>query len=311
MINNINKLIFVDFLILIFFASFFYSANAQCGCMSSISVGSLSPNIGTLNNGTLKIGYLNLNLTTNYTYGNTYYKGTTLAPPDAVKEFYNINSTLYSSYGVSNRVSLDLALSYIWKTYIDAPPFIFQKSGLGNIALLGKYNLLFLPNSNFELTLGMGGKIPMQKVTDTTYIYLQPSNGAFSAIHYLFIHKGFKRIPLNFYFVNQGEYYANNDANYQVGTTFITSLFTSYLITDKIYGAVEIRNEYKLHDINNNHKNFDSGFNNIILSPQISLSSKDYYLTLKYDFLAYKNFNGLQATKNYSISLNFGYEFEL
>lgn len=309
--KNMIKHTTLIILFVLFITCINYSSYSQCGCMSSISVGSLSPNIGTTNNGTLKAGYFNLNLATNYIYGNTYYKGSELAPPDAVREFYNANSTLYATYGLNNRVSLDFAISYIWETYIDAPPFVFKKSGLGNIALLGKYNVLFLPRSDFEITVGLGGKIPIQKVSDTTYIYLQPSNGAFSAIYYLYIHKGFKHIPLNFFLVNQGEYFSKNDANYKFGTTFITSFFTSYTFQEALSFSIELRNEYKSHDENNDKENVDSGFNNIILSPQLSFFKNNYFLSLKYDYMAYKYFNGLQATKNYSISLNLGYEFEL
>lgn len=284
---------------------------AQCGCMSSISVGMLSPNIGSSSSGTMREGYLLLNLSGNYIIGNKYWSGWDEVPAQTVKEFYNYALLLQSSYGLTNRFSLDLDLGYILKNYIDAPPFKYERKGLSNINLLGKYNFYYDPRNDFEITAGIGGKIPLQMVSDTNYKYTQSSQGAFAGIYQIFLHKGFKTSELHLFLINRGEISARNDADYLYGPYFITSLICTKPISDKFLGLIELKNELKLQDKNPDGTNFDSGFSNIIIAPQIIFSFDNFYTGLKFDYPLLRHYNGSQAVKNFSVNLNFGVNTKL
>ncbi len=288
-----------------------YEVKAQCGCMSSISAGALSPTLGTSTTGTMRENFLSINLFNIYTYGNKYYQGSKLAPPDVVNEFSNITNTLYLSYGITKQLSLDFNFNYISQNSVDAPPFVYKSSGFGNIGILAKYNFYYNPRNDFEFTAGIGGNIPIKKATDTTYIYLQPSNGSFSGIGQIFLHKGFQKEKFNLYLINRSEFFGLNNVNYRFGNTITTSLMATYNLSENLIFIAELRNEYKNKDKNNDYVNPDSGYNNFILSPQITYLWDKFSISLKYDNNTFRNYNGLQASKNYSLYLNFGYNFKI
>lgn len=300
-----NK-IFVAFLLLLLSYFFPLQSYAQCGCMSSISVGTLSPNIASSSTGTMRQGYLAVNLSGNYIFGNQYWSGWKSAPTQTVKEFENYSLFLQSSYGITNRFSLDVEMGYVARNYIDAPPFKYIRSGLNNLGLIGKYNFYYNPRSDFEITGGAGLKMPLQAVSDTNYKYTQTSQGALAGIYQIFLHKGFKDSEIHLFLIHRGEISARNDAEYLFGPFFQTSLIATKLISKNFLGLIELKNEMKLQDKNPDEINFDSGFSNVILSPQVFYSIGIMNIGAKFEYPILRHYNGSQAAKNYSVNLNFG-----
>lgn len=296
---------FIPFLILSIFLVT-QNLSAQCGCMSSISIGSLSPNLGSNSTGTMRQGFFSINLSSNYVYGDKYRSGWEEVSPQTVKNFENISFFLQSSYGITNRLSLDMDIGYIARNHITAPPFEYSSSGLNDLRLLGKYNVLYNPRNDFEITIGAGSKIPLKIVSDTNYKYTQTSQGAFAGIYQIFLHKGFKKSEVHLFLVHRGEISVRNSADYLYGPYFLTSFLSTKPISESFIVALELKNEYKLQDENPDQVNFDSGFMNMILSPQL-IYVKDYFSAgIKIDFPIVRYYNGSQAGKNYLISLNLG-----
>ncbi|OGU57318.1 MAG: hypothetical protein A2X64_06305 [Ignavibacteria bacterium GWF2_33_9] len=298
---------FLIFTILLFGLISSQNTFAQCGCMSSLSVGTLSPNIGSSSTGTMRQGHLFTNLAGNYIFGDKYWSDWDEVPAQTVKQFENYSIFLLTSLGITNHLTLDMNLGYVLRNYINAPPFEYNRSGLNNLEVLGKYNLYYNPRSDFEITGGLGGKIPLQMVSDTNYKYTQTSQGAFASIYQIFLHKGFKESEIHLFLIHRGELSVKNSADYLYGPYFINSLITTKPISDNFIGLVELKNELKLQDENAGVMNYDSGFMNLILSPQIIFSVSNFTCGIKYELPILRYYHGSQASKNYSLNLNIGY----
>ena len=287
------------------------SSLAQCGCMSSLSVGALSPNIGSSSSGTMRQGNLFTNLAGNYVFGDKYWSEWKEIPPETVKQFENYSLFLQTSLGITNRFTLDMNFGYVLRNYIDAPPFEYNRNGLNNLEIMGKYNFFYNPKRDFEITVGLGGKIPLQMVSDTNYKYTQTSQGAFAGTYQIFLHKGFKKSEFHMFLIHKGEISAMNSADYLYGPFFINSLIVTKPISNSFIGLVELKNEIKLQDENVGMTNYDSGFMNIIFSPQIIYSFSKFTCGIKYELPVLRYYHGSQASKNYSLSLNLGYSTEI
>jgi hypothetical protein len=304
------KLTFIIAFCLFYFGTYAEST-AQCGCMSSISVGTLSPNLGSSSTGTMRQGYLSLNLSGNYIFGNKYRSGWKEVPSQTVREFENSSIFFQSSYGITNRLSLDMDLGFIVRNYIDAPPFKYTTSGPNNLNILAKYNLYYNPRYDFEITVGGGLKVPLQMVSDTNYKYTQTSQGAFAGLYQIFLHKGFKKSDFHLFLIHRGDISARNDADYLYGPFFITSLIGTKPITKHFLALLEMKNELKMKDENPNEVNYDSGFMNLILAPQIMYITDLLNFGIKFEYPAIRHYNGSQAAKNYSVSLSLGINTKL
>lgn len=284
---------------------------AQCGCMSSISVGTLSPNLGSSSTGTIRQGFLSFNLSGNYVTGDHYRSGWEEIPPVTVKEFENTSGFLQLSYGITNRLSTDVEFGYTFGNYINAPPFKYERSGPNFVNILGKYNLFYKPKNDFEITFGAGVKTPLLMVNDTNYKYTQSSQGAFAGIYQIFIHKGYKESGLHLFLIHRGELSVRNNADYLYGPYLATSLVASKAYLKGIIALIELKNELKSQDKNLDEVNFDSGFMNLSIAPQVIFTFGDFYYGTKFDLPIIRYYNGSQAAKNYSVSINIGYSTRL
>lgn len=285
-------------------------AFSQCGCMSSLSISSLSPSIGQTNSGTMKENFLNVNLITAYFYGDKYYSSTNEIPSGIVKDFQNFSTVLYASYGITNRLSIDADIGFVIKNKINAPPFSYERVGFSNLDLMGKYNLYYNPRNDFEITLGLGGLVPIQMVSDTNYQFTQTSQGAYAGAYQIFLHKGFHTQGFHVFLINKGQFYLENSAKYQYGPYFVTSCIGTYAILENLLGVIEIKNENKAKDKSVGVENYDSGYNSISVAPQLMYLTPDFNLSLKYELPVYRNYYGEQAVRNYTIYLTLGKTFD-
>ncbi|TAL69881.1 MAG: hypothetical protein EPN82_04490 [Bacteroidetes bacterium] len=302
-------------LFLLFSFSLFSEASAQC-----CSVG--SPVGGTTSIGTLPQNNFRYTLFYRYGYGNRYYIASELVNDTKinVKQAFSNYVGLFIDYGLLNRLTITGECGYYINKVQDwGEKGQFEASGLSSAVLMGKYNLLNDIESEFEITAGMGIKIPftskrIQKNGVDLPRDVQPSPGAFGFVSQLYLRKGFSDISANLFLVNRIEINGSNedDLDYRYGNCYNTSFFITKKIVDNLIGILQIRNEIKEKDRDNFTGEIStSGSNLFFFSPQINYSFGDLSVSALYDLPVYRYYNNRQLGGKYSFALNFIWQMDL
>lgn len=282
---------------------------SDCGCMSSMASGLLSPSMIT-QTGTLREGTVLLNLYTNYTFGDKEFSSTKVVPNSTVREFWNSALNFKASYGFTKRLTGTLGTSYIIQNKIKEYIFDFQTSGWNSAQLGAKYNLLFNPKNNYEITALADLFIPFQSVNDTTYIYLQPTTGAIAYSLGLFYHKGFSDYEFDLFSSWSSTFSSKNSANYQFGSVHSLTVALTKPIIKQISVGLAGNFSYKDKDKLREVVQVNSGYKNLTISPQISFFFADFMAGLNADLPVYNEYFGSQMSRAFSVSLNLQYKFD-
>lgn len=282
---------------------------SQCGCMSSITSGMLSPTT-TIQTGTLHEGFLLINLLGNYTTGNREYSSCKIVPNSTVREFWNSTLSLSASYGITKKFTGTITLNYVLENNIKTYIFRYTNKGWNSVQLGAKYNLFFNPKDNYEITTMAGFSLPLQTVKDTTYMYLQPTSGAFAFSPGIFFHKGFNKAEIDIFTFWSSTLWTKNDANYQFGSMHQLTMGVTKPILKILSAGLLVNFAYKDKDALTGQIRDDSGYKTISISPQVMLHSNNFTLGLETDIPIYKEFFGRQITKEFSTSLNLQYKID-
>jgi len=295
--------------ILLFIFSINFQLYSQCGCMSSISSGLLSPT--TINQaGTLREGFALVNFLTNYTTGSKEYSSTRIVPNSTVREFWNATNSFSFSYGITKKLTGTIGLNYVLENNIETFIFNYSSKGWNSIQLGTKYNILFDPKENYEITALADFSLPLQSVKDTTYLYLQPTTGAVAASMGLFYHKGFSKVEIDMFAFWSSTFWSNNGANYHFGSLHQITIGISKPIFKILSAGLLINFAYKDKDNLNKHTQINSGYKQLSLSPQATIHSNHLSIGLSIDIPIYKEYFGSQITKDFSTSLNLQYRID-
>lgn len=279
---------------------------SQCGCMSSMASGLLSPSTVS-QAGTLREGIVLLNFQTNYTTGNKEYSSTRVVPNATVREFWNSSVSFKASYGVTKRLTGTVGTNYILQNNIKTYIINYKTNGWNRAQLGAKYNLLFNPKDNYEITALADLSIPFHSVNDTTYIYLQPTTGAIAYSVGLFYHKGFSDYELDLFSSWYSTFSSKNSANYQFGSVHSLTVAVTKPIIKQISVGVAGSFSYKDKDKLQEVVQINSGYKNLTISPQVSFFFADFMAGLNADLPVYNEYFGSQMSRAYSVSLNFQY----
>lgn len=282
---------------------------SQCGCMSSMTSGLLSPSMIT-QTGTLRKGIVLLNLYTNYTFGNKEFSSTKVVPNSTVQEFWNSALNFKASYGFTKRLTGTVGANYILQNNIKTYIFSYKTNGWNSAQLGAKYNLLFNPKKNYEITALADLFIPFQSVDDTTYIYLQPTTGAIAYSLGLFYHKGFSDYEFDLFSSWSSTFSSKNSANYQFGSVHSLTVALTKPIIKQISVGLAGNFSYKDKDKLREVVQANSGYKNLTISPQISFFFADFMAGLNADLPVYNEYFGSQMSRAFSVSLNLQYKFD-
>lgn len=280
----------------------------QCGCMSSMASGLLSPATSP-QAGTLREGFALINLAANYTTGNKEYSSVNIVPNTTVREFWNSTINFNVSYGINKRLTTTVGVNYVLKSNIETFSFNYKSNGWNSVQIGAKYNIIYNPKENYELTLIGDLFLPLQAVNDTTYLYLQPSSGATGFTSGLFYHKGFQNLEIDLFSSFYSTYWSENAANYKFGTLNSLSIALIKPILKQLALGLNINLTYKDKDKLNGEVQTNSGFKNIALSPQIYFNFDEFSIGLNSDIPIYNNFFGSQISKNFSAGMYLQYLF--
>ncbi len=282
---------------------------AQCGCMSSITSGMLSPST-TIQAGTLREGFLLINLLGNYTTGNKEYSSSRIVANSTVREFWNATTSFSASYGLTKRLTGIIGLNYVLEHNIKTYIFNYSNKGWNSAQIGAKYNIWFNPKENSEITIIADFALPLQTVQDTTYLYLQPTTGAFSISPGLFFHKGYNKVEIDLFAFWNSTIWSNNAANYRFGSVHQITLGITKPISKIFSAGLFVNLAYKDRDDLAGRTQINSGYKTIALSPQVLLNSKNLSIGLNFDIPIYKEYFGSQMTKEFSTSFSLHYKID-
>lgn len=275
---------------------------AQCGCMSSIMPGLLSSTTsGQI--GVLRKGYTLIGLTGFYNYGNKEFNGNKIVPNSTVLEFNSATLSTNFSHGITNRLSIDLSLNAVLYNKVKTRLFEFENRGLNNIITSAKYNLIYIPKQNLEISLYSGFGIPLTRIEDTTYLYLQPTTGAFSVHTGLF---SFVNVYNNLAAIVSINYNHNftNSIDYQFGHSLATTMQITFNFIESVLIGIESTYTTKSKDQFQNRIQENSGFVQLSIAPSLSFLSKNILINTKIDYPLYRNYYGSQISKKFTYQLN-------
>ena len=226
------------------------------------------------------------------------------------------------AYGITGDLTAEAELGYfVSKSQKYANDFLEGK-GFSSMILSAKYNVLHSMDSKFEMTLGAGARIPLS--VDPLYVNgvalqqdIQPSPGAYGVVASLFARKWFKDSDINLFLIHRSEFSGMNNYQspataYRLGNTYLTSVFASKKIYDKLSAVLQLRNEY--HDKDNKTGIGivpNSGNILFLVSPQLNYAWNTWNFSLLYDYPFYKYYNGTQLSNSYSLTFNISGLFDL
>lgn len=282
----------------------------QCGCMSSMASGLLSPStIGQA--GTLREGFALFSLSTHYSTGDIEYSSNRIVPNVTVREFWNSSLFLKGSYGITKRLTTYIGANYILQNNIKTYIFNYKSSGWNNIQLGVKYNLLFNPKENYEITAIADVSLPLKSVTDTTYMYLQPTSGALASSIGLFYHKGFSESEIDFFSSYSSTIWSKNSVNYRFGTIHSLTLAITKPIIKQLSAGLIGNFTYKDKDKLKEVTQANSGFKVFTISPNFFLFFDNFSITLNTEVPIYNEYFGSQIGKVFSAALNLQYKIDM
>ncbi len=303
------RILYITVILLIVFKSELLFS--QCSCIGGASVGSLTPVSGTSNIGILKEGNIRALAFYSFSNGDKYYSGNTAIDSGTVKEFNSSYSGILIGYGLFDSFTLDLELGYFLNKSQDFGEYTLSGAGFSHLTIYEKYNIFNSRAKEWEWTVGLGEKIPINNNSQNLPQNIQSSTGAFGLILLSYLHKGYRESGLHLILVNRAEFNTENGSNYLYGNSFTNSFFITKSIFDKLVGMLEIRSELKLKDKRYDEKVDDSGWNNITLSPQINYSFDKFDFSFFFDLPVYKYYNGQQLTNKFNLGLSITWQMNL
>jgi hypothetical protein len=238
-----------------------------------------------------------------------------------------VNMALFvARYGLGNGFDVRLVVPYIKKTLTKSTPnnkrVKFTTDGIGDIAIIGRYQLLNQKKGDpFFLSLGMGVKFPTGS-TDKKYntpqgkrIIPQFQNGSGSTD--LILEAGISKILPNSRIDLSASYKINGkgDNNYKIGNMFRWNIGYSYALTKKFDLQLEIDGIHKAKNSLKGKKINNSGGDTIYITPGFHYRlTKNFDVSLGYAIPIYRDLNcnnqgvcGLSENKR--VILRVGYTF--
>jgi hypothetical protein len=300
------------FLLIIILVIAISDSHSQCPCEGGAPVsGAFTPIGGTSNIGVLKQGTLRAISFFTYSNGNEFYNGDSPTEDELVRRFSTSYLGLLIGFGLFEKFTIDAEIGYYLNKMQDFGDYNLSGSGFSHTTIYGKYNVFNSLSDELEWTVGLGGRIPLNFEEQNLPQYIQSSSGAFGGVLLSYLHKGLKSENMHLILVNRAEFNAQNDSTYIYGSSFINSLFITRNIIRNFVGMIELRSDIRLKDSKNGIDNYNSGWNIIVVSPQINYRIGNFNFSIFYDFPVYKYYNGIQLTnsKNLGASLTWQANF--
>ena len=311
------KIILVLFSLPIIFNNYIYS-QACCTVGTSIANGG--------ERGAIPVNTLSTSLMFQQNILNTAYESSQkiVDPLNRKSTVTNINLEL--EYGIVNKVSILFILPYTNRTREtnvtdsetnNTEVISFTGQGLGDIILLGKYEII-TPNilSPLGLAIGGGAKLPtgsfeVENNGTRLSIDLQPGTGASDLLlwgHFLY---GLPSIGFstnaNFLY----RYAGVNLDSYRYGDEFLTSVNGTYSFAEFLAVNLQLKGRFAAEDYWNGRFLPSTGGTYIDLTPSLIYYEGSFSLRVFVQVPIYRNVKGIQLAVNEMLGTEISYIFDL
>lgn len=289
-------------------------SNAQCCAFGTPTAG--TTNVGTVPEEEFRITAFFRNSTSE-----DYYFGR-----NKMEDYGSVKTADYNylglsiAYGLIDKLTLETEFGYFLQkkqtVYITRTPENTKdvtNSGLNNMVLSAKYNILDDEDLDLEWTLGAGVKIPLETEEQSKdgVIYnidMQTSTRAWGGVFQSYLKKAFSDIDLNLYLTNRIEFNGKDKEDYRFGNSYSTALFASKKIIPNLIGILQFRHEIKEKDTEPEIRT-NTGSTIMFISPQLSYKYNEFNIAVLYDYPFYKNYYAPQLAVKQAFSINLSYQF--
>ena len=155
---TIKNYLLVNIIVLICFSEKAYN---QCACMGGAPVGGFTPVGGTTNIGILRKGNLRVLSFFSYSNGDKYYYRDSPLDSGLVRSFNSSYTGLLIGYGIFEDFTIDAEFGFFINKSQDFGSYTLSGSGFSHTTIYGKYNVYSSRANEWEWTIGLGGKIPL------------------------------------------------------------------------------------------------------------------------------------------------------
>lgn len=327
--------VFILFFSIILFSIKIYSQ----GCCAG---GGGSPIAGGATQGVLQAGQVEISSNFQYISSDKFKTGDKFTPKlfDKYNSNYNYSKI---AYGVTKDFTISIESGYFFNKiqtgFYDAVLSKSEKiesSGIADLIIFPKFDIVnrVTEKKRFEITLGLGYKIPLGKHNDSTLVYtnpisgqqiftaspplVQPTNGSNDIILYAFFFKGFTqknfRVFANTIYIRRGwNSLGEKFGDYaSVGLFAGKTIFNNFGITLQIKGeqigkleAAENLDLLALYNVNST----STGSEKITFVPQINFNYKSLTFYGLYELPLYENVYGNQLASQHQFIFGVAYRF--
>lgn len=311
-----------------------YSFTYSQGCCSG---GSGSPIAGGAASGVLLKNQMDVSATYQYIKSDIFKtnnnRDTISILNDTISSDYLF---LRTDYGLSEKLTMSLALGYFIDKSLDNKNESYSNSGASDLIIFPRYNIFNWKRDNHrtEITLGLGVKLPIGSHSDSSLILSIPSfgdvyaynpptvqltNGSTDAMFYSFFYRTYPkkkfRVFANTLYIKK----SFNSLGEKFGDYVSISLFAgkslpkNFGVTGQIkyehIGKIEAAEGVKL--INYNVEELSTGSNKILFVPQVSYSKNSFTYFAIADLPIYQDLNGSQVATQHQFTVGVSYRFML
>jgi len=301
------------YLLIVLFATVGIKIHAQC-CSAGNPLSTESDLVNS--------GVKNLKIGVNYrhSFSNTFYSENQALEIGIIdKANYNFTD-INLSYGIFHRATLKAELGYfINKTekYNIENMNNAIGSGLGDASLQFRYLLYKSFTNKWELSGGLGIKLPVgvfdQEVNNVKLpITVQPSSGSFKYFANAFFHKSKGNLALySLASIEVSQTIDSDNFYWKYGNVYALNTGAIYNWKNKLSAGIQLRGELRERSSRENKQTVEaSGGFIMYCAPLLSAKiAKGYYAMCSINIPVYKYVNVLQLTNAYSFSIGFQRKF--
>lgn len=233
--------------------------------------------------------------------------------------------TLQMEYGISEKVSVLGIINYTFRernvTYTSSlnnslQPATFKGQGLGDLILIGKYEII-TPDffSPFALAIGGGVKLPagdFRKENNGTRlaIDLQPGTGAIDGLLLGYLSYNFLSAGLSLYGNLLYRYSGTNLEGYKIGDELLFVVGADYYFTDYLSFTLQSRSRFSNADYADRRFLPSTGGTSHDLYPYLNYFEGNSSLRIYTQIPLYRNTRGIQLTVSQVLGVQLQHFFD-
>jgi hypothetical protein len=300
------------------------SANSFIFAQGCCTAGSST--FGGLERGITKAGRLNLGISFIKNSLSTTYNESEQIQDPLGREASVTSINFEMEVGLAEKISVLIAGGYSLKSRQttvksninnDREIISFEGKGIGDIVLLGKYELVS-PTivSTLGISIGGGVKLPVGSFTQESdgsrlAIDLQPGTGSTDALLWGNIYKGFQHLNFSLFANVLYRYSGFNADNYRFGDEFIFSLNGEYYFTEYLTFSLSVRGRFADEDFWGGRFLPSTGGNYYDILPSLIYWQQDFSIKVFSQVPIYRNVKGIQLTSSSILGAEILFNFNL